>query len=97
MLDLLGNGWTQLFMWTAAGVMIIYFSSLMKGAEKIWRLISWGILLIGIRIGYKLLPFYKATEFIEAIRYIIGIVGIVFLFMGIIRYSYIMLRPLRKW
>ena len=97
MLDFFGNAWTQLFMWSAAAAVIVYFSSLMKGAEKIWTLISWGVLLIGIRIGYKLLPFYKASEFFESLRYIIGIVGIVCLFIGIMRYSYITLRSLKEW
>ncbi|MDH3314858.1 MAG: hypothetical protein OER43_03695 [Gammaproteobacteria bacterium] len=96
MLEFLGNAWTQLFMWTAAAGTIVYFSKLMKGAGNVWTLISWGVLLIGFRIGYKLLPFYKATEFTEALRYIIGIVGIVCLFIGIMRYSYITLTPLKK-
>ena len=96
MLDFLGSAWTQLFMWTTAGIVIIYFSKMMKGSGNQWTLISWGVLLIGFRIGYKLLPFYKASEFTVALRYIIGIVGLVCLFIGIMRYSYITLRPLKR-
>ena len=84
-------------MWTVAAVIIVYFSTLMKAAEKMWSLVSWGVLLIGFRIGYKLLPFYKASEFIEATRYIISIVGIVCLLIAIMHYSYFTLRSLKDW
>ena len=50
-----------------------------KGANIAWTFIAFGILMIGIRIGYKLLPFYGQTQ---VIRYGIGIVGIICLFIG---------------
>lgn len=87
MLELLGSPWIQLFMWFNAGLAIILFSNDMRGGKAIWILISIGIFLIGIRIGYKLLPFYKYNEFTEAVRYFIGILGVVILFMGFSKYT----------
>lgn len=93
MLHFFANPWTQMILWGFAAGMTFYFDRFMKGANIAWTFIAFGILLIGIRIGYKLLPFYDQTQ---VIRYGIGIVGIICLFVGLISYYNSTLKPLMR-
>jgi len=94
MLHLLGGAWAQLIMWTLAAGMVFYLSRLMAGTGAAWSFISAGIFLIGVRIGYKLLPFYKMNEYTQASRYVIGIIGVTLLFIGLRKYCVDNLRPM---
>lgn len=93
MIDFFANPWVQMILWVFAAAMTFYFDRFMKGANIAWTFIAFGILLIGIRIGYKLLPFYGQTQ---VIRYGIGIVGIICLFIGLISYYNSALKPLMR-
>lgn len=92
MIEFLSGSWVQLFLWINAGAVIFLFSHNIRGSAGAWNLISIGIILIGCRIGYKLLPFYKASEMLEASRYLLGIAGVVFLFWGIFTYCETVIR-----
>ena len=83
MIEFFGDSWTQLILWVFAAGMAFYFDRIMKGGSIGWTFIAVGVLLIGIRIGYKLLPFYEQTQ---VIRYALGIIGVVFLFIGLLNY-----------
>ena len=93
MIDFFGNPWVQMILWVFAASMTFYFDRFMKGANIAWTFIAFGILMIGIRIGYKLLPFYGETQ---VIRYGIGIVGIICLFIGLLSYYNSTLKPLMR-
>ena len=93
MIDFFGNPWVQMILWVFAASITFYFDRFMKGANIAWTFIAFGILLIGIRIGYKLLPFYGQTQ---VIRYGIGIVGIICLFIGLLSYYNSTLKPLMR-
>ncbi len=93
MIDFFGNPWVQMILWVFAASMTFYFDRFMKGANIAWTFIAFGILMIGIRIGYKLLPFYGQTQ---VIRYGIGIVGIICLFIGLLSYYNSTLKPLMR-
>ena len=93
MIDFFGNSWVQMILWVFAASMTFYFDRFMKGANIAWTFIAFGILMIGIRIGYKLLPFYGQTQ---VIRYGIGIVGIICLFIGLLSYYNSTLKPLMR-
>ena len=93
MIDFFGNSWVQMILWVFAASMTFYFDRFMKGANIAWTFIAFGILMIGIRIGYKLLPFYGQTQ---VVRYGIGIVGIICLFIGLLRYYNSTLKPLMR-
>ena len=84
MLDILTSSWLQAGLWVIAACIVLYFERFMKGSTAAWTLISLGVLIYGIRIGYKLFPYYEQTEIA---RYFIGIIGLVFLFSGILKYS----------
>jgi hypothetical protein len=93
MIDFFGNSWVQMILWVFAASMTFYFDRFMKGANIAWTFIAFGILMIGIRIGYKLLPFYGQTQ---VVRYGIGIVGIICLFIGLLSYYNSTLKPLMR-
>jgi hypothetical protein len=93
MIDFFGNSWVQMILWVFAASMTFYFDRFMKGANIAWTFIAFGILMIGIRIGYKLLPFYGQTQLI---RYGIGIVGVICLFIGLLSYYNSTLKPLMR-
>lgn len=93
MIDFFGNPWVQMILWVFAASMTFYFDRFMKGANIAWTFIAFGILMIGIRIGYKLLPFYGETQ---VIRYGIGIVGVICLFIGLMSYYNSTLKPLMR-
>ena len=93
MIDFFANPWVQMILWVFAASMTFYFDRFMKGANIAWTFIAFGILMIGIRIGYKLLPFYSQTQ---VIRYGIGIVGIICLFIGLLSYYNSTLKPLMR-
>ena len=93
MIDFFGNPWVQMILWVFAASMTFYFDRFMKGANIAWTFIAFGILMIGIRIGYKLLPFYGQTQ---VIRYGIGIVGVICLFIGLLSYYNSTLKPLMR-
>ena len=96
MIEALSNAWVQLAMWSFAAGIVFYFNRFIKGAHGAWGIIAVGLLLIGIRIGYKLLPFYQANQVMEATRYVIGIIGIVCLFLGLTKYCTEILAPLYR-
>jgi len=81
----LGSAWVQLAMWIAAGLIVAVFPIRILEESKTSVLIATGVSLYGMRIGYKLMPFYKANEYTEMARYAIGLVGIVILFVGLKR------------
>lgn len=85
MTEFLGNAWVQLAMWVAAGLIVAVFPIRLLEESKTSVLIATGVALYGLRIGYKLLPFYKANEFTEMARYAIGLVAIIILFVGLKR------------
>jgi hypothetical protein len=93
MIEFFGNPWVQMILWVFAASMTFYFDRFMKGANIAWTFIAFGILMIGIRIGYKLLPFYGQTQ---VIRYGIGIVGVICLFIGLLSYYNSTLKPLMR-
>jgi hypothetical protein len=94
MLSLTGEPWLQFLTWVGAAAVMASLARLMKSANLVWGLVTAGVLLIGIRVGYKLLPFFESTPLLESSRYLIWIVGVVVLFVGIARYCNIALRPL---
>ena len=94
MMDFVGSPWLQSLMWVSAAVFMVYLARLMGGVNLVWGLVATGVLLIGIRVGYKLMPFYKLGPSFEMARYVIGIIGVVILFIGIMRYTNVVLRPL---
>ena len=81
----LGNAWVQLGMWVVAGLIVAVFPIRILEDSKTSVLIALGVSLYGLRIGYKLLPFYKMNEFTELARYAIGLVALVILFVGLKR------------
>lgn len=81
MIEFLGSAWLQLVLWIFAAGMAFFFVRFMEGANFAWYLIAMGILLYGLRIGYKLFPFYEQTQ---VLRYVIGIFGLIFLFYGLL-------------
>ena len=81
----LGNAWMQLAMWVTAGLVVAVFPIRILEDSKTSILIASGIGLYGVRIGYKLLPFYKMNEYTELLRYAIGLVALVILFVGLKR------------
>ena len=94
MMSLLGEPWLQALMGVGAAVLMLYLAWLMSGVNLVWGLVASGVLLIGIRVGYKLMPFYKLGPSFEMARYVIGIIGMLMLFIGLMRYTNIVLRPL---
>lgn len=93
MVEFLGSAWLQVVLWFFAAGMAFYFYSFMKGSNGAWTLIAFGVLLYGSRIGYKLLPFYEQTQ---VVRYLIGIVGLIFLFLGLLKYCNTTLKSLGR-
>lgn len=81
----LGNAWVQLAMWVAAGMIVAVFPIRILEDSRASVLIATGVSLYGLRIGYKLLPFYKMNEYTELARYAIGLVALVILFFGLKR------------
>jgi hypothetical protein len=92
MIDFFGNPWVQMILWVFAASMTFYFDRFMKGANIAWTFIAIGVLLIGIRMGYKLVPFYQDTKFI---RYVISITGFSCLFIGLLSYCNTTLKSFR--
>ena len=93
-LNFFGDPWVQLIAWIPAAIMISLFRNYMKGSGSTWNWLSAGVLVYGIRIGYKLFPFYKTNEYTEAGRYVLGIVGLVLIFVGIHKYYFNNVKPL---
>lgn len=83
MIEIFGSAWMQMSLWVIAAAMAFYFDGYMKTGSIAWTILSIGVLLYGFRIGYKLLPFYEQTQ---VLRYVIGIIGLVFLFIGLVKY-----------
>lgn len=92
MIEILGSPWMHLILWSFAAGMALYFTMFMKGANVAWTFIAIGVLLIGIRMGYKLAPFYQDTKFL---RYIISITGFSCLFIGLLSYCNTTLKSFR--
>ncbi len=94
LLDFFSDAWVQLIMWTIASFTLFFLGRLLKGSGGAWPFIAIGVFLIGIRVGYKILPFYNASEFSKTLRFIIGIIGITMLFIGLMKYYYNNLKPM---
>ena len=90
------SAWTHMICWLLSAVVAFFLKKRMEGSGMAWNLIASGIFLYGIRVGYKLLPFYKASTATETMRYVIGIVALLILFIGILKYYYNKVKPLME-
>lgn len=92
MIETLGSPWLHLIFWTFAAAMALSFNVFMKGANIGWTFISIGVLLIGFRLAFKLLPIYEQYQFI---RYVISIIGLISLFIGLMIYCHTTVKSFR--
>lgn len=89
--EFLINPWVQMLCWVAAAAMVF---RLLKDAAPYWYLLSTGIFLYGLRVAFKLMPFYNETVlWPQVIRYTLGLIGGFFIMISIIDYYYSELKP----
>jgi hypothetical protein len=83
--------WTQAIFWALAAVLSVKFISMpeLMGGGTYWRKIALGVFLYGLRVSFKLMPFYgNDAVWPQVVRYSIGIIAAVFLTIGFAEYYY---------
>lgn len=91
----LSNMYLQTFLWTLCVVFAIYFAISVKKmsfGEDVgsiaWMWIAFGLFMFGIRIAFKIvLPSYGSSYSLQIIRYGIGMIGIIAIYIGFLKYQ----------
>ncbi|MFZ3060651.1 MAG: hypothetical protein WA102_13065 [Candidatus Methanoperedens sp.] len=85
---------TQAVFWLVCVIFAILFASYVKKMSfgddtgtKAWTLIAIGLLLIGLRVSFKLVvPNFSSSYDLQVIRYLLGIAGSSILLYGFFNY-----------
>ena len=98
-IQFLKNPYVQVVFWIAAAAVALKFITMpeISGGGNYWRKIAIGILLYGVRVSFKILPFYSSDVlWTQVARYVIGIIAAFFLILGFVEYYYRNLRDIMK-
>jgi hypothetical protein len=93
-IEFLINSYTQALFWALVVAFSIYFALKSKKLSfgkdtgmRAWALIAVGLLLIGLRVSFKVLFHnYDSSYTLQILRYTTGIIGIIILFLGFVMY-----------
>jgi len=99
LIEFLNQPWVQALFWAMAALAAVRFITLpeIAGGGSYWRTIGIGILLYGLRVSFKLMPFYsKEVVWSQVMRYSIGILAGFFILFGFVEYYYTNLRTIIK-
>ena len=91
--------WAQGIFWTLAAVLSVKLIRMpeLLGGGTYWRKIGLGIFLYGVRVAFKLMPFYSNdVVWTQVMRYGIGIIAAFFLTTGFAEYYYLNLKNMIK-
>ena len=85
---------TQAVLWLICIIFAILFASFVKRISfgedtgtKAWTIIAIGLLLIGLRVSFKLiLPDFESSYDAQVARYLLGILGSTILLYGVFKY-----------
>jgi hypothetical protein len=98
LIEFFNQPWTQGVSWAVAAALSLKFirmPELIGGTY--WRKIALGISLYGVRVVFKLMPFYSNdVVWPQVMRYGIGIIAAVFLTTGFAEYYYLNLKNMIK-
>jgi hypothetical protein len=89
-IELITNPYTQAIFWLICTAFSIYFAirvrSMSFGEDtgtKAWIIITFALFTIGLRVSFKVIfPDYESSYILQLVRFSLGIVGIILLYMG---------------
>ena len=95
LIEFLANPYTQAVVWMLCICFSIYLAIHVKklsfGGDtgtRAWSYISVALFLIGLRVSFKVIfPNYLTSYTLQMLRFIIGIIGILILYIGIKSYQ----------
>ncbi len=94
LIDFMIEPTTQAVLWLICIIFAVLFARFVKKISfgedtgtKAWTIIAIGLLLIGLRVSFKLiLPDFESSYDAQVARYLLGILGSTILLFGVFKY-----------
>ena len=98
--EILGTPAIQAIAWIACVLFAIYFALFVRKMSfgddtgtKAWAMIAVGLFLIGLRVVFKIIsPDFSDSYELQVTRYLLGIIGIIVLYLGFADYRSVLRR-----